>query len=294
MSKEALMLENELQELITAQHTTLLGPQVTASHREMIERTVTKVARYGIKRPAKSKELAGEWEVLYTSRPDAHGSPVSGPSGIVRCSDLPMEEIHEVGTFRSNVAFKSLGIFDNSIQKRGEVRAVSADKYQLAINELHTKTWLGSASVKQIEDTYDVQVVYLGDVIRVIKISSKDDEEPCLVILRKRGKAHAQVARGITVDSLHPEIPSRSGVTTMASPYEHQAKLAIDGGVREKGSAIIAKESLQTQSIKQNKASTRASVATAEPVKTAIKPRKALSAKDLGTLHLKGIYRFDL
>jgi hypothetical protein len=42
-----------------------------------------------------------------------------------------MEEIHEVGTFRSNVAFKSLGIFDNSVQRRGEVRAVSADKYQV-------------------------------------------------------------------------------------------------------------------------------------------------------------------
>jgi hypothetical protein len=42
LTKEALLLENELQELTTAKDTTtLIGPQVPASHREMIERTVS-------------------------------------------------------------------------------------------------------------------------------------------------------------------------------------------------------------------------------------------------------------
>jgi hypothetical protein len=40
----------------------------------------------------------------------------------------------------------------------------------------------------------------------------------------------------------------------------------------------------------QKKSSAMSSVATIEAVKT-VKPRKKLSAKDLGTLHLKGLYR---
>jgi hypothetical protein len=48
---------------------------------------------------------------------------------------------------------------------------------------MHTKTWLGAASVQHLEDTYEVQVVYLGELIRVIKISSKKDEEVNILIL---------------------------------------------------------------------------------------------------------------
>ncbi|GAX75685.1 hypothetical protein CEUSTIGMA_g3128.t1 [Chlamydomonas eustigma] len=210
---EILLIESELQELTSL---TSYGARATDYQRSDIELKVKEVARYGVNSPATSKELNGVWEVLYTSSPDAPGSPLAGPSGVINCTKAPLEKIDAAGAYDSIAEFKSLGVLDGSIQKKGRVKAVSSDKYQLAISEVTSKAWLGQAVVELSEESYEVQILYLGEEIRVIEIISEAySDEPCLVILKKRGVERSKLVNA-DFNSMSKSTNARPGLATIS------------------------------------------------------------------------------
>lgn len=277
-----------VEELIDVAASTDAGTKASADKRRAIEELVEELQQFSVKNASKSSLLAGEYEVLYASAPAGPGGPLEGPAGAIPYSGKkPRQTISASGELTNDVEFKQFGMLEGFSRQFGKVKAISPDTYEVELESAQFKSGLGPAEKLSLESELSVQLLYLGEDLRVVRNQVKGEDNSDLIVYRRiadsddeeeEEEAPAPAKRSGTMSIFGGGSSStREGTATMAERQvnrqmaEEAAKKAKQGGT---GTVQAAPRS-GTMSVQRGGT---ASVAAKPAVDPRVEQRKAAEA----------------
>ncbi|PRW59283.1 putative plastid-lipid-associated chloroplastic isoform A [Chlorella sorokiniana] len=137
------------------------GLNASPAKRQQIEELVDELEAFCPRNPLRSPLLYGDYEVTYTSKPQAAGGPYrSLPGRIVFPGQRPTQSIQPPNVLVNEVAYKTLGFLPGSVRQEGEITPINSDTFELVFNK----------GGKRI-----IQIVYLDDRVRVARSIPDED-----------------------------------------------------------------------------------------------------------------------
>lgn len=148
--------------------------------KEEIEELATQLRKYRGRAPTRDPLFYGDYEVVFTSNPNATGGPLltSAPGKIFFAGQKPRQSLLQEGLLVNTVEYKTLGILPGTVRQEGTLSIVNGNTYEV---------FLESRAVNRGEPIKRrFEVVYLDERVRVVQfIPEEEDRETSLFIFER-------------------------------------------------------------------------------------------------------------
>ena len=165
-----------------------------------IEQIVGDLEKYCPKSPLRSDLIFGEWELLFTTKPQATGGPLRSPAGQVFCpGQKATQTIAPPNVCINKVSFKTLGFIPGAVQQQGELEPVDDRTYQLLISNRPSKD--SKDTGRRV-----VETLYLDDRLRIAQsVPNVGNQEGALFVFRKAGVTGPQPSTDASKEKPSPK-----------------------------------------------------------------------------------------
>lgn len=206
---------------------------------------VDNLEKYAPKSPLSSDLIFGEWELIYSSKPEVSGGPIRSSLGQVFFpGQVATQVISPPNICTNKVSFKTLGFIPGAVQQQGELEPLDEVTYELLISGYPNKK--GSKPARRVVETR-----YLDDRLRVAQsVAQVEGQQGVLFVFRR-----VEEEVGDSKSNLMDVTPTNSYETLSGSFDDIKEKLSFPGTqiFKQPGMATKAERSYAQRTGAQNR-----------------------------------------